>query len=74
VPKGFGSRTLMLTNLMSSAAELGQLSDVLQGLGAVVGRWVIAHEELGCTVWADRARETASLLERMEALSAQIRE
>jgi hypothetical protein len=74
VPKGFGSRTLMLTNLMSSAAELGQLSDVLQGLGAVVGRWVNAHEELGSTVWADRARQTASLLQRMDALSAQIRE
>ena len=74
VPKGFGSRTLMLTNLMSSAAELRQLHDVLQGLGAVVGQWVIAHEEHGSPVWADRARETVSLLERMDALSTQIRE
>ena len=65
VPKGFGSRALMLTNLMRSAAEYERLPEVLAGLGVVATGWSEAHAALGATVWADRAQDTVGLLNRM---------
>jgi TorA maturation chaperone TorD len=65
VPKGFGSRALMLTNLMRTAAELGELPQVLKGISAVVEGWAHAHTAIGAQVWAQRARQTLDLLQRM---------
>ncbi len=73
VPKGFGSRALMLTNLLRSAAEYDRLAQVLTGLSSVASGWAEAHAALGATQWASRSEQTVALLAQM-ARDADLRE
>ena len=66
VPKGFGSRALMLTNLLRSAAEFDHLGEVLDSLNADVHGWAEGHRTLNNPVWATRAEQTSELLQRMK--------
>lgn len=66
VPKGFGSRALMLTNLLRSAAEFDHLGQALDNLHAVAKDWAQAHHALNNPVWATRAEQTCQLLIRMK--------
>lgn len=78
LPRGFGSRQQMLSNLFHTAAQYDLVPDVLQDLAAHAGSWgnyyksqmadfTEMREWIG--PWLKRANGTADLLSKMRALS-----
>ena len=75
LPTGFGSRRLMLTNLLRSAAEFDALPPLLSDIQTLLARWQAGYAALDESpaaavraigaVWSARLQETASLLNRL---------
>lgn len=73
IPRGFGDRGQLLINLLRAAANYDALSQVIDSLEAVAGRWLarydemIAREGVGDFIgeWRSRAAGTAALLKQM---------
>lgn len=75
IPRGFGDRRQLLLNLLRSAANYDVVGEVIDGLEALVGRWLVGYDEMmaqgevGSFVagWRSRAAGTAGLLKRMHS-------
>ena len=73
IPRGFGDRRQLLSNLLRSAADYDALGEVIDSLQAVAARWLAGYDELsdreGAGVyiagWRSRAAETAAMLKQM---------
>ncbi len=81
LPTGFGSRRIMLTNLLRSAAEFDALPPLLSDIQILLARWQAGYAALDelpvaavCTigaVWSARLAETTSLLNRLSEAARQ---
>ena len=74
LPRGFGGRVQMLTNLLRSAAQYDQFSELLNGLDEMAQNWIIAYRkcarlfpqmEVFIRPWLQRTTETLHLLAQM---------
>jgi hypothetical protein len=71
LPRGFGERLNMLTNLLRSAAEYDSLPALLAQLQDLTGQWEAAYAGLPssmaaiATVWLERIAATRHLLNRL---------
>jgi len=79
LPRGFGERALLLTNLLRSAIKYGCFPAVIDDLHALVTAEAQAHQRLGQTmpalgaytnVWEGQLTATAAFLVRISALAA----
>jgi len=63
-PAGFGSRRLMLNNLLDSAAHYRELPSVVDALRDEVNTWrtALANSPLDCGPWLDKLTTTDTLL------------
>ena len=75
LPRGFGDRRQMLTNLLRNAAQYDLLADVLKNLEAQCQRWTADYQRLldqypllspVIRPWQTRAAHTRTLLEQMQ--------
>ena len=75
LPRGFGSRSQMLTNLMKTAVQYEQLPAMITTLQKLLAGWRQKYRELSgenppvsyyAKLWEERAGETAVLLSQME--------
>ena len=75
LPRGFGERRQMLTNLLRSAAEYDSLPRLLADVGLLVGGWRGAYRAFGeqglpaatgiAAVWLERLAATEALLDQV---------
>ncbi len=74
LPRGFGDRRLLLTNLLRAAAEFTSLPAVVTGLREMVGAFEVAYTRYGAggapcaavaAAWLDRVAACAALLDRL---------
>jgi hypothetical protein len=74
IPRGFGGRAVMLSNLLRTAAAYDRLPDILDGLSTLVQRDVARLNEIGgrgevatsiVRPWLSRLRDTGSLVSRI---------
>lgn len=82
LPTGFGSRRIMLTNLLRSAAEFDAVPALLADLQTLLARWQAGYAALDESpaaavraigvVWSARLAKTASLLNRLSAAAAPV--
>ncbi len=80
LPRGFGGRALMLTNLLRAAVEFDRLAPLLALLADDVAAWRAHYGALaGCGVpplaevaasWLERLATTAQILERLRTAAA----
>ena len=75
VPRGFGSRRRLLTNLLESAARYRNTAEVISSLQAVVERhrglltdpsWQTASLQAATEPWLERLAQTSALLGEMQ--------
>ena len=78
IPRGFGSRQQMLSNLLHTAAQYDLIPDLLQDLAAHAGHWTQQYQKqialfpemsLWIQPWLQRAGQTAGTLSAMRTLS-----
>ena len=78
LPRGFGSRQQMLSNLFHTAAQYDLVPDLLQDLAALAGSWsqrylgqMADFPEMSVWIrpWLKRTNGTANALSKMRALS-----
>jgi TorA maturation chaperone TorD len=75
VPRGFGERRQMLTNLMRAVAVYGETELVLSSLQLLVENWVESFREMEArsesvpttVTWIKRAVETTTIIARMRS-------
>ena len=76
IPRGFGSREQMLTNLLRAAADYEQLALLAERLGSFLDSWIGFYAELSgderpltpfAAPWLERLRLTQALLARVVA-------
>lgn len=76
LPRGFGSRSQMLTNLLRSAAQYDALPALLAELSAQLEAWAGDYEMIYATLpaltpfvvpWQTRIRETVALLQQLQS-------
>jgi TorA maturation chaperone TorD len=79
LPRGFGDRRQMLTNLLRAAAEFDSIAPVVAGLRAIVAGFDAAYARFAAggdpcaavaDAWLDRVAACAALLSRFSAESA----
>ncbi|MEZ4768195.1 MAG: molecular chaperone TorD family protein [Caldilineales bacterium] len=80
LPTGFGSRRIMLTNLLRSAAQFDAVPALLAGVQTLLTRWQAGYGALQESpaasarmigaIWLDRIAETASLLNHLGETAA----
>jgi len=78
LPRGFGNRQQMLSNLLHSAAQYDLISDLFQDLAEHAGAWAKCYErqifdypelETWIRPWLERIDNTARALSEMRSLS-----
>jgi TorA maturation chaperone TorD len=70
IPRGFGERRQMLTSLLRSAANYGDMGQVLSSLQVLVTTWEIAYQEMATSpqpiitaaTWKKRASATTGMI------------
>jgi hypothetical protein len=75
IPRGFGERRQMLASLMRSAANYGDLGQVLSSLQALVTAWENTYQEMATSskpivaaaIWQKRASATAGMITHMRS-------
>jgi hypothetical protein len=75
VPRGFGERRNMLTDLLRSAANYGHLDQVLASLQDLVANWESLYLQMDASaerypeaiVWASQASRTTAMLSQIRA-------
>jgi TorA maturation chaperone TorD len=75
IPRGFGERRQMLTSLLRSAANYGNMGQVLSSLQALVVTWESAYQEMATSpqpivtaaIWKKRASATAGMISHMRS-------
>jgi TorA maturation chaperone TorD len=80
IPRGFGERRQMLASLLRSAANYGDLGQVLSSLKGLVIAWVNAYQDMAtsskplstATIWQQRASATAGMITHMRSRLAEI--
>lgn len=75
IPRGFGERRQMLTSLLRSAANYGEMGQVLSSLKALVATWEISYQEMATSpepivtaaIWKKRASATVGIITHMRS-------
>jgi putative dimethyl sulfoxide reductase chaperone len=76
LPRGFGSRQQVLSNLLYTAVQYDSLSEVLAGLQTILGSWQLGYAKIKglaphltpfLTPWQERLAQTAVLLQQVQA-------
>jgi TorA maturation chaperone TorD len=74
IPRGFGSRSQTLANLLRSASEYDSLPDVLAALDKLVSEWeafYLDDMKTASLEWRKRLGRTKEMLKKMEAATHQ---
>lgn len=75
IPRGFGERRQMLASLLRSAANYGDMGQVLSSLQALVTAWEISYQEMATSLepivtaatWKKRVSTTAGMITHMRS-------
>lgn len=79
LPRGFGKRSQVLTNLLRTAVDYEALSSVLEALYEFAGDWRKFYSEIGASssveaitdLWDERLAHTQALLEKIASAAEQ---
>lgn len=81
LPRGFGGREQMLTNLMRSAVQFDQLPTLLEKLHAIAQEWRNVYQSVDAPAvmpftrpWAERVAQTMGMLVEIKGKASEVRD